>query len=164
ETSKNNKALTILGVSGTTLTFDGDPLKDETSAALIRSSGPVPSSAPADLYSQLALLVQADNISVSDADQTRKIQWDSDVEVSAGASPEVVIDENGTGVKGIGASVDVTQAGKAVVGDIHGGGGGQVVFISDEILNDTADSGNNFIAQFNFFDSYAGVSITNQSA
>ena len=47
-------------------------------------------------YAHLALFVQADTASVSNvSSNTRTIAWDADVEVTAGPSPEVLIDENG---------------------------------------------------------------------
>ena len=123
---------------------------------------PVPPGSPA--YNSLALLVQASDINAKDvSSSSRRIEWDADVEVAAGASPEVVIAADGTVEKAIGATVDVTQAGKAIVGDISGGAGGQVVFIADQIQNDAADAPPDLRALFQFADTYAGVTITNKS-
>ena len=94
--------------------------------------------------------------------QNRSIRWDADVEISAGASPEVVIAADGTVEKAIGATVSFA-GNRAIVSDISGGAGGQVLFISDKISNDTADAGNDHKALFQFADTYAGVTITNKS-
>ncbi len=115
-------------------------------------------------YNQLALLVQADNVNANDVDGgSRKIQWDADVEISAGPSPEVLIDANGNVVKAIGTTVTTGPNGEAIVADIGSAGGGEVLFISDKILNDSLDSGNDFRALFQFANTFSGVTITNLS-
>ena len=117
-------------------------------------------------YDHLALLVQADDKNLKNVDpasQARSIRWDADVEISAGPSPEVLIDQNGNVVKEIGATVDLSQPGKAIVGDIGGGSGGQVLFISDKITNDTPDAGNDLKALFQFDETYTGITIINKS-
>ena len=103
-------------------------------------------------YDQLALYVKAGNT----------ISWDADVEISAGPSPEILIDENGVVVKAIGAVVTV-DGNKVIVHDISAGEGGEVLFVAPTITNDTADVGSNLKSHFQFSDTYSGITITNQS-
>jgi hypothetical protein len=119
-------------------------------------------------YDRLALLVQADNVDATDVSKaTREIRWDADVEITAGPSPEVLIDASGVVVKAIGATVTLGAGanGDATVSDISGSGagGGQVLFIANKIFNDVGDVGNDFRAMFQFADTFAGVTITNLS-
>src|SRR5439155_9923376 len=123
---------------------------------------------------RLALFVEAQHTGSIDADsQTRSVNWDSDVLIHSGPTPELHIASDGSVITAINISVNGTAnpapgapiAGNINVGDIVNDDPGQVVFqAGDGGISGGFLSGSHFWGTFEFRDTYQQVRIQNDSS
>ena len=156
---------------------DGDPGVVVTVAPRpgTATSGALPPS-PLDAvagFNSLALLARANNGSI-DGDlgaDLRKVQWDSDIVVSAGPAPELYVRADGTIERAINVTVNGTAnpapnsgtGARIEVADIADNRLGEVVFQAAGEITGGRQIGGHYWGTFTFDDGFGSVRITNES-
>ena len=121
------------------------------------------------LPANLALYAQADDVNVDSTHSTenRSVLWDANVTITAGPTPELIVDQNGNIVLAENVSVDDNgttrtsgqiQDSTIVVNPISGLSRGGVLLSAPDLVNNVTRAG-----RFTFEDAASSVTIINQS-
>ncbi len=169
-----------------TNTVDGDSGVTIVTAprASAATSGVVPpTTLDTDLpagFGSVAVLVKANNGSVDIRDgnnlntDARNINWNSDITVSAGPAPELVVGPDGRvisatnitvdGIANPAAGTDLSGFGAVNVADITNSASGEIVFEAGNSITGGHLAGDHWWGTFTFFDNYQSVRIINELA